>query len=237
MNSTTKISIIHPSRQRPQMALEAINNWLNKASKNKCSIEYRLSLDNNDPKVQEYNTLLKGRTDVIIDYHDNRSAIDAINNSAKLSDGEIIVVVSDDFDCFDGWDNFLVESLEGKKDYLVKTSDGYMDNNWLVTLPIMDRVYYNRFGYVYYTEYAHLWCDTEMTTVGNMLGKVIDLQHQYFIFQHKHYSINLSQRDSISEKNDGTWNQGKTLFHNRLDNDFGLNVNEIVHRYPKSKFL
>ena len=237
MNDTILISIIHPSRQRPELAFKTQKKWMSSAI-HKENIEYRLSLDNDDPMTSEYNSIFRGDESVIIDYNNNKSAIEAINNCAQSCRGNLFVVVSDDFDCFEGWDDYLLKSLEGKEDYLVRTSDGYNNSNrnWLVTLPIMDRAYYNRFGYIYHPDYIHLWCDTEMTAVGEMLGKIVDLQGDDCIFKHLHHSINLTPKDSISSKNDSTWNQGKDCFRARFEKDFDLKAEEIQSRLPREMF-
>jgi hypothetical protein len=235
MNNKT-ISIIHPSRQRPEMALQTKKNWMQNAI-HKSSIEYILSIDNNDPTLYDYNWMFSHEYDTKIKYNNNWSAMEAINVVAPQSIGNLIVVVSDDFDCFEGWDEYLLSHLQGDSDYIVKTSDGYMNSDWLITLPIMDRAYYNRFGYVYHPEYKHMWSDTEMTTVGHMLGKIIDLQNSNAVFKHRHYSINEMHKDAVNEKNDATWNQGKSLFLERFDRDFDLPAEQIVVRFPKEKFL
>ena len=232
-----KISIIHPSRQRPLMAFETYNKWITNAF-NIPEVEYILSVDNDDPTLQQYNWEFRGAIDVTFQYNNNRSAIDAINVAAKNAKGDLFVVVSDDFDSFFGWNQFLHENLHDKHDFIVKTNDGYLGNNWLITLPILDREYYNRFGYIYYPEYKHLWCDTEMTVVAKMLGKIIDLQHfTDKVFKHNHHTIGLMEKDEIAVKNDSTWDQGKSLFLDRYDADFYINQEEVVFRFEREKFL
>lgn len=229
------ISIIHPSRGRAEMAFNTAKKWLELAD-NKSQIEYWFSCDSDDAQMQQYIHFVS-QLGVQAKYSVNRSAIQAINRVAEMVKGNLLIVVSDDFDCFQGWDSFLLNNLAGKTDYLVKTSDGYMNNNWLITLPIMDRAYYNRFGYIYQPDYLHLFSDTEMTCVGNMLGKVIDLQNPNAVFQHNHYTINKMAKDAINEKNDATWTQGKELFLSRMADDFGLAEKDILIRYPMAMFV
>lgn len=229
------ISIIHPSRGRYEMATATAQKWLGNA-KHGSQIEYWFACDSDDPQHSMYQNSIMA-LGLRGNYSPNKSAIEAINRVTPLTKGNLIVVVSDDFDCFYGWDDFLLNSLAGCKDYLVKTKDGYMNNNWLITLPIMDRAYYNRFGYVYHPEYKHMFCDTEMTCVGNMLGKVIDLQNDTAIFQHNHYSIGRMNKDEINVKNDSTWNQGKELFLSRHAILFGLKPDDITMTYPREMFL
>lgn len=230
------ITIIHPSRQRSHMALETKKKWLSKAQFPH-AIEYILSVDNDDPTLQDYNWAFRNELDTIFDFNNNTTAIQAINNSAKKANGRILIVVSDDFDCFTHWDTFLVESLRGKQNFIVKTADGYGHNSWIITLPIMDDVYYQSFGYIYYPEYHHLWCDTEMTVIAMMTNKIVNLESNEHIFKHNHYTIGGMTKDDISIKNESTWEQGKSLFLSRFDKDFDLEQEKIIKRIDKEKFL
>jgi hypothetical protein len=204
-----KISIIHPSRSRPKQAGVTLTKWLISAD-NPQNIEYIFSLDLDDPMRKQY----KGQKIIA---NNNTSAIAAINYAAHYATGDLLIVVSDDFDCLPHWDTVLLSALKGKVDFLVKTPDGIQPT--LITLPIMDRTYYNRFGYIYYPGYQHMWSDQEMTAVGMMLGRVINVN---LLFEHKHYSTGKFKKDAISKRNDSTWNQGKQLFHERLKSNFGI---------------
>jgi len=222
------ISIIHPSRNRAEMAFNTINKWLTFAS-GSTPIEYIISIDNNEPDVFRYESnfcslVLKhsANNSMRLVKNNNENAIQAINYGATLTTQNLMVVVSDDFDCFPNWDIFLINALKDKKDFVVKTSDGIQD--YIITLPIMDREYYNRFNYIYNPEYQHMFCDTEMTDVGHLLGKVIDLKSDTNIFKHNHYTIGGMQKDAINEKNDATWVQGENLYYSRKANQFYLNL-------------
>ena len=221
------ISIIHPSRNRAEMAFNTIYKWLSNAS-GTIPIEYIISIDNNEPDVYRYEAnfyILKIKHSdkwVQIVKNNNDSAIQAINYGATLTTQNLIIVVSDDFDCFPNWDIFLIDALKDKKDFIVKTSDGIQD--YIITLPIMDREYYNRFNYIYNPEYQHMFCDTEMTDVGHLLGKVIDLKSDTNVFKHNHYTVGGMQKDVINEKNDATWVQGENLYYSRKANQFYLKL-------------
>lgn len=201
------ISLIHPSRGRSQRAFEAARNWVNSAG---VEVEYILSLDIDDP-VRYLNPF--GKTLI----NNNRSAVDAINNAAKISTGEIIVVMSDDFDCPMDWGVSIIQEANGRKDWIMKTQDG--TQGWIITLPIMHRDYYNRFGYVYYPEYRHMFCDTELTAVADLTGRKISSS---LLFKHKHYSVTGGERDEVSIRADSTWSQGERLFIERYKTLFGL---------------
>lgn len=218
-------SIIHPSRSRADIAKETIKIWLGNA-KNPQDIEYILSVDINDPQLSRYKKLsaeLGIKTHVAM----NKSAIEAINRAAKKTTGRILVVVSDDFLCEPDWDVKLLKELEGKEDFIVKTQDGIQD--WIITLPVLDRKYYERFGYVYFPEFHHLWVDAELFCVAWMTDKIImsDL-----LFEHQHYSTGKSEKDAINNKNDKTWSQGQKLFNKRKAINFGLPAEWIKKEFP-----
>jgi hypothetical protein len=210
------------------MAFNTIDKWLSSAS-GTIPLEYIISIDNNEPDVYRYESnfsslVLKhsANNSIRLVKNNNENAIQAINYGATLTTQNLIIVVSDDFDCFPNWDIFLINALKDKKDFVVKTSDGIQD--YIITLPIMDREYYNRFNYIYNPEYQHMFCDTEMTDVGHLLGKVIDLKCPNHVFVHRHYSVNLMAKDSINERNDATWIQGENLYYSRKANQFYLNL-------------
>lgn len=213
-----KISVIHPSKGRPEIAIRTIEKWLDYSD---IDIEYILSLDSED--AHWYIGFLKPEwlgfenPKIIVKTYNNRSAIDAINNAAKSATGDLFIVVSDDFICPKYWSSKLLKALDGKSDFLVKTRDGLQKT--LITLPILDRAYYNRFGYIYFNEYIHMFSDQEMTAVGHMLGKVINVD---MTFEHLHYSTGKSKKDAINIRNDASWRQGEKLFNERLKINFGI---------------
>lgn len=209
-----KISIIHPSRNRPKLASDTAKKWLTSA-RDRANIEYIVSLDTTDTHLQEYKELMPNDVQYLIS--DNKTAVEAINIAAKQSTGDLLIVVSDDFACPALWDFGLMVQLKSKSDFIVKTYDGAQP--WIITLPIMDREYYNRFGYIYYPEYQHMFCDTEMTHVADLLGRKI---HVAMTFRHNHYTTGAMAKDAINAKNDRTWGQGELLYLKRLRDNFGL---------------
>ena len=224
------ITIIHPSRSRPEQAYGTMLKWLTSA-KDGYGIEYILSVDSDEPQMDKYihaanlhNVPTVNLYNIKLLVNDNKSAIEAINNAAKVSTGDLLLVVSDDFSCPYHWDAALIEALEGKRDFLVKVDDGAQP--WIPTLPIMDRKYYERFGYIYHPDYVHLFADTEAGHVAHMLGRVIELPIK---FPHNHYTTGKVKRDEINVKNDATWQQGEKLYLQRLMRNFDLPPEQVLN--------
>jgi hypothetical protein len=201
-----KIQIIHPSRHRPHQALATRSKWLERCN---WRVNYMFSFDSDDDSIPPGVSGLR---------LPNKTAIEAINNAAASTFGwDILMVVSDDSDCPYDWDLKLAKEIEGKSDFVVKTRDGIQ--KLLVTMPIVDKVWYNRYGYIYNPEYDHMYCDQELTAVAMMTGRLImsDLE-----FLHLHYSTGKSPKDSINDKNDATYPQGLKVFDRHLSEGFGI---------------
>lgn len=221
-----KISIIHPSRGRTEQAYNTYRTWTERAE-NWNNFEYILSVDI-DQHFEYYKRFdnFNGKYNLL--GLPNKSAIEAINNAAKIATGDILIVVSDDFDCQQHWDTKLLNHIKGRTDFCAKTIDGLQPT--LITLPVMNRVYYERYGYIYHPDYRHMFSDQEMTAVAIMTGKYIKLP---ILFEHLHYSAGKSAKDAINDKNDATWTQGQNLFNQRLKTNFGLKDSEIVKPYSE----
>jgi hypothetical protein len=217
-----KISLLHPSRGRPHKSLETCKKWIDRAGYD--DIELIVSLDNSD-NHDGYKNLFS-RTGFVnentperkIIVNINRSAVDAVNHAAKASIGTILVVVSDDSDCPNGWALKILEATNGKRDFVLKTFDGVQ--KWIVTMPIVGREYYDRFGYIYHPDYLHMFVDTDFTHVADVLKKII--WRNDILFPHLHYSVTRLRRDDTSIKADDTWHQGKNLYLRRFNERFGL---------------
>lgn len=218
------ILIIHPSRNRPQQALDTYNQWLSKSSHNH-PIRYIMSLDFSDPQLNLYEKLFeKSKAEPVISHND--SAIDAINNSAKFcTRGDIIVQISDDFQCFPDWDMVLEAACGSYDDFVLKTFDGVQ--KWIVTLPIMDYTFYKKQGYFYFPEYKHMFADTDLTHYADVQGKLIFRND--ITFFHNHYSTGGQQKDEVNIKADSTWNQGEQLYLKRVKENFGLGDIDVIN--------
>jgi hypothetical protein len=218
-----KISIIHPTRGRKIQALATAHKWMRKADRQN-NIQYIFSVDNSDTDqwVDIINftpqCFFNNGYEATVLKSDNKTAIEAINNAAKIATGDLLIVVSDDFDCPEHWDSLLLlAGLPTMSDFIIKTKDGIQPT--LITLPIMDRVYYNRFGYIYHPDYLHMHADEEMTIVGHMLGRVINVDLE---FKHNHYSVGGMKMDAINQKNNATWSHGQTTLNRRAKDNFGI---------------
>ena len=217
-----RISLIHPSRNRPEQAAETAKHWLSNMFSVLNLADYVLSIDNSDKTVNQYKEhFMDGFTIV---ESDNNNVVEAANNGAKQAKGDILVLVSDDFECYPDWDIDLINHYTEHKNNVLKTNDGLQE--WIVTLPIMDREYYNSCGYIYYPEYKHMFADTEMTHKAELEGKLY--KRMDLLFKHNHYTQGETKKDEVNDKANATWEHGEKIYLERVKNCFGIpNVNYL----------
>jgi hypothetical protein len=191
--------------------------------------EYILSIDASDPCLSEYEAIFPKGTYIITD---NENVVMAANQGAKHAKGEILVLISDDFDCPKNWDLTIREALKGKSG-LLKTYDGVQ--KWIVTLPIMTRDYYEEQGHIYFPAYHHMFCDTDQTHKADLQRKLIIRND--IVFNHDHYSKKGSnnKKDAVNEKADKPWEQGERVYLKRCSDKFGLGNVDIFNLSKEAK--
>lgn len=200
----------------------------NPGTDNNPKVELIVSLDYDDPMLNNY----KCHEAAYIIVNKNRSAIDAINHAAKDASGNIMIVLSDDTDCPYNWDQHILEATRGMSDFVLRVNDEIQ--RWIITMPVIDRAYYNRFGYVYHPDYTHMFVDTCFTHVADLLGRIVDAKHLHF--PHMHYSVRKAPKDAINERADATWRQGEELYLKHFRESFGLqgvdpwNISDEKHK-------
>lgn len=197
------VSIIHPSRSRPQKSFETAEKWLNLNWADMSEVQFIASVDSDDPLLEDYKRIYN----TLLLINNNKSSIEAINNAAKIARGNLLMVVSDDTVCDSDWLNSLIRETNNKRDFILKTQDGIQP--YIITMPIMDRAYYNRTGYIYHPDFQHLFCDTYLTCVADITGRKITSN---LMFKHDHYSVNKTAPDELHKRNDATWKQGEETF-------------------------
>lgn len=237
-----KISLLHPSWKRPALARKCYDEWMGKADNPK-DIEYILCLSEKDAKKNEYfqsfNLNAPSGELIPISVHvmaDN-GLVKQANYASEKSHGNLLIAISDDFVCPDHWDTILLTALEGKSDYVVKTQDGLQP--FIMTLPMMDRAFYNRLGYIYHPDYNHMYGDEELAMVGKMLNRTIVLPDY---FRHEHYSTGKNPKDEVNAKNDSFMMIDKETYLRRKAANFDVVLLSILiptmpGRYEMQKAL
>ena len=210
-----KISILHPSKGRPFQALKTTLAWIEKAS-GKYPIEYIISLDDNDTFTDQYLSMYED-TNVRVIITPSRSCVGAVNEAAKAATGDILIVVSDDFECPLDWDKIVVKNMDMSTPCALHVDDGITNYARIMTIPIINRKLYEVLGYVYHPAFVSMWADNHLYEVVSIKGKIVIVED---VFQHNHY-INGKRKKDATDNNHGStekYNEGKVIFDNLIIN-------------------
>ena len=212
------ISLLHPSRGRVEKAYSTYKNWFGKA--NGIMFGYVLSLDLNDPVHSKYTVICDHLKSTLI--LDNNSVVEATNKAAKESTGDILVYLSDDFDCPDDWANKIIERTKNLGDvWLLKVDDCLQDFNVpVLTIPIMSRGLYEKLGYFWHPGYKSMWVDCDLYETAKRIGAIHYAQD--LKFPHHHHSLGKCENDDTYKRSEKNWNQGLAVFNERKRLNFPI---------------
>jgi hypothetical protein len=209
------ISLIHPSRGRPQKAYATARYWHERAAG---EFEHILSLDNSDKEARKYE--MHFAEVVIIDNHS--SVVEATNHAAKHAAGDILLYLSDDFKCPDNWASLIEKEFEGVTEpMLLKVDDELQKFEvGIVTIPIMNRALYEKLGYMWHPEYKSMWVDCDLFETCKRINAIKYAPH--LKFPHEHPSNGKAQNDETYTRSAANWDQGKKVFMKRSRQGFPI---------------
>lgn len=201
------ITLLHPSRNRPEQAFDTFKLWTSKASS---EIDYILGLDESDKTVNRYKELFN-ESGIRAFIGNNNSVVDCTNKIAKFAKGDILIYLSDDFECPDNWDTLIYEAVKGQIIYLLKVDDCIQPfDQKVLTIPIMSKTLYDMLGYFWYPEYKSMWCDVDLWHI----TKDYHIYRPDLKFNHNHW-VKHGKIDETYKKTEGNWQQGKQIFERR----------------------
>lgn len=213
-------TLIHPSRGRPIQAWNCMYRWIDSCSPyNK--LEYILSIDSDEaPRYFHVVKRMKGEINLRVVIWDNSNIVQALNRGAKYSTGDVLIYVSDDFECPPNWDIEIQKRTVDRDDWVLGVYDGLQSETQ--TISILSRKYYERFGYIYYPKYISMYADPDFTQVAKRTGKLIPAFD--LLFKHNHYTANGEPYDATYEKQNSpqAWAHGEALFRERMSRNFDL---------------
>lgn len=213
------------SRSRPQKFFDSLNNIQSKIA-DKVNYEILCSLDLDDKSMNNTETINKlslyKKVNVI--WGASKNKIDAINRDLQGVDFDILINTSDDMEfTVQGFDNIIRENMRqyySDLDGVLHYNDGTQAGDHLMTMSIMGKKYFDRFGYIYHSDYTSLWSDNEATEVATRLGK-----RTYFtevLFNHNHPGWGKASYDEQYYRTERYYQEDKMVYEKRKANNFGL---------------
>ena len=216
------ISIIHPSRGRPNLAVKTAKDILLKSCySEEVFVEYIFSLDFDDNKLKDYETLIDSlqqefnKINFKIGYDNNRNVVQAMNKGAIQSTGDVLICTSDDFEFPLKWGIIVNEKIDITKPQALLVSQGVAKYTTNMALPIITRKMYESLGFIYYPEYTGMFADDDLTEACKVHGELINAPQ--LLFQHNHFLNGKSQIDDTYKRhnNKESWDLGKRVFEQR----------------------
>lgn len=223
------ISLLHPSRGRPEKSLETAIDWITKAG---VKVELIISLDESDPSYKQYEKsymnfhLLQeadncpyygGHKDIC---NNNTCVVQATNHAAKEATGDILIYLSDDFKCPDNWGQLILKEFENEnRPLLIKVDDCLQKFDVAVlTIPIMNRALYERLGYFWHPEYKSMHVDVDLYWTARKLGALKFCPQ--LKFPHEHPANGKAPDDETYRRSAANWDQGLRVFKKRQSEGF-----------------
>ena len=209
----------YATRSRPEWFKKTISTYLSKQS-GLHQFKFVITCDAVDRKMNNQ-PMRKWMEEQDLEYHFGMHSgkIQAINDNMKGHIFDTLIVVSDDMiPIVKGYDNIIAEDmqryfpdLDGALHYNDKSHCG----SKVISLSIMGRKLFDRFGYIYWPEYQSLWCDNEFTTIVRQLGKVqwIDkciIKHEW----------KKGGTDNLYRRNEALYSYDKLIFDRRRQTAF-----------------
>jgi hypothetical protein len=184
-----------------------------------------ITADTDDPTM--FNDEVKERVskykNCILYYGTSESKIDAINRDTCFAgDWDILINMSDDMEFIShGFDVQILQDYATLPlgDVLMHYPD-QAAGAALITMAIMDRKYYDRFGYIYNPEYKSLFCDNEQQEVAKLLSRYKFFKRR--LFNHNHPAWGLAPMDALMVHTESFHLQDKATFERRKLINFGV---------------
>lgn len=207
-----------PSRSRPERFFKALDSIVNNLSDTE---NYHISctLDEDDQTMNndEVKLNIASYKNISISWGTSKSKIHAVNRDIPNIKWDILIVGSDDifFNVY-GFDEMVRSEMYNH----FPNGDGYVhfsekdSKSALCVMTVCDKKYYDRFGYIYHTDYKSLWCDNEQMEVAKMLGRYVYIP--YSIMEHLNPAYGYIERDAMFDEQQSIgWTIDNETFNRR----------------------
>ena len=171
----TKISLVHATRGRPIEAVQCMTLWLSRA-KHPERIEHIFAVDSDDEKAE----VLKRFRSVI--QKENGFSVGAWNLGAQKASGDIIIQLSDDWECPPQWDEMVESRLDISKPQVLRISDGYRKDE-LLCMAILTKKYYEQNG-LFNPRFKNVYSDTDFTFRAAKNEAIVDARDIAIVHHH-----------------------------------------------------
>lgn len=200
-----KISLLHATRGRAAAALAARDIWLSRASK-PMQIEHIYSMDGDDLQSK----------DILGGFHGfvslNNGCVSAWNLAAKMSLGDVLIQLSDDWMPPMGWDEAILSRLDSDKEQVLAISDGHRKDS-LLCMAILTRKYYEKHG-LFHEGFESVYSDDYFTWLAYKNDAVVEARDLVFMHNNPYFQTGNFEADETYKRSNAPekYERGKNLF-------------------------
>jgi len=170
------ISLIHATRGRPIKAVQTMTQWFQRARYPE-RVQHIFATDADDATARHLE-----RFGGVIQSNPEGYSVGAWNLAAQYATGDIIVQLSDDWECPPGWDEMIAERLDIEKPQVLRISDGYRKDD-LLCMAILTARYYAAHE-LFDPRFRNVYSDTDFTFRAEKNGAIVDARDVMFIHHH-----------------------------------------------------
>lgn len=214
MSEPFNILYKYPSRNRPTRFFEGLDTIINNtADKDYFHVACTLDLDDLSMNNEGVINKIESYPNTSIQWGESISKIDAVNRSMPDYDWDIIVNMSDDmrFNLY-GFDQCIRIDMNAH----FPNFDGllhYPDQDakdWLATMYIAGKNFYNKFGFIYDPQFKSLWCDNLVMKTAQHMGKYKYCGYQINV--HLNPAYGHLEKDSMFLEQQGHWGHDELIY-------------------------
>lgn len=213
-----------PTRSRPEKFFKQLDKYYSMLS-GKVRYAFLIACDLDDQTMN--NAAIKERfanyPNLTVTFSTNVSKVEAYNRDLATADFDIVLVASDDMEpAMWGFDKTIVEAFaQHFPDYdgVLNYHDGHVGAQ-CNTYPIIGKMFYKRFGYVYHPAYLSLFANDQLTMVSRMLGK--EFVSNDVLLRHNHPAWGLGEWDVLYQRNEALKDLDHAVYKFHKSNNFNI---------------
>ena len=179
----------YPTFRRPQWFKETLQTYYSMLS-GKHKYEFLITVNEDDETMNnsKIKSFMQSFSHLRYKFGNYQTKIEAINTDMKNEDFDILFLVSDDMiPIVPGFDDVIAQAMKenfSDLDGALHYNDDCCGKDRTITLSIMGKKLYDRFGYIYHPDYMSFFCDNEFTDEVRRMGKVkyfpeVIVKHDY----------------------------------------------------------
>ena len=210
------ISLLHSTARLPDGWRPAMEAFLANAA-DPSNVEYILAIDEDRDFSVSPDELAGWGASALVK-RGVTSSVSGHNAAAKVSHGDILVTMADDYFPPAGWDDAIRRAIPDVRDQVVLDVENSDGSTWLLPFSFLTRAYYERYGYIFYPGYRALCSDNEFSEQARRDGVVRSARH--IVFEHRHPDRGLAPMDEVYLRQKSGYEEAKKLFRERQATGF-----------------